>query len=392
MAAKGARCYSFLMKNLWTCSLFGFSAVNPPRRFLIWFAAVVAVFGGIAAATASAAPVSRGYLFVAGTDQRVREFAVRADGSLNGMGGIGVSLGKRGTFTTSPDGTYLYTLMCCSYRFFQGYGISSGGSVEKQADNGGYVGKNPDGIVVAPNGREVYVLNYSDETISAFKIARDDSSSGVPGSPFSVPLTPTSAVVTSDSSFLYVMSAAFNKIAGFEVNAQGSLAKVPGSPYHVDSPVFAAVTAPDGRHLFAVDGNNQVRAYHIGSDGSLGAVDGSPFGSRSEMRSFPPAVAISRDGSKLFISNPHAKTLTVYSIADNGELTETAGSPTPIGTKPVSLATTSDGKYLYSANPGDGSVSGYGIREDGSLHELPGSPFPIEGGAFKVSMVSPQGR
>ena len=57
-------------------------------------------------------------------------------------------------------------------------------------------------------------------------------------------------------------------------------------------------------------------------------------------------VAISADGSKLYVSNGANNTVSAFNTSDNSAI----GSPISVGTYPRGIAFTPDGSYAYVAN------------------------------------------
>jgi 6-phosphogluconolactonase (cycloisomerase 2 family) len=116
----------------------------------------------------------------------------------------------------------------------------------------------------------------------------------------------------------------------------------------------------------ATEGNQQVQAFNINlSNGSIGAV-----GSSQPTGVSPVAMALSSDGTALFIANSSDGSITSYSVNSDGSLgagntTNTAtactlppppcpGAPPPptCGALPVSLAVDPGGKFLFVATQG----------------------------------------
>jgi 6-phosphogluconolactonase (cycloisomerase 2 family) len=78
-------------------------------------------------------------------------------------------------------------------------------------------------------------------------------------------------------------------------------------------------------------------------------------------------------------------TLSTFSIAADGALTQIQGSPVAAGTSPCSAAVDSSGGFVYVANSGSANVSAYSIdATTGALTALTGSPFAALNGADTI--------
>ncbi len=90
-------------------------------------------------------------------------------------------------------------------------------------------------------------------------------------------------------------------------------------------------------------------------DTATGQVTGSPI----PVGSFPIGVAVSPDGSRVYVTNQCASssctngTVSVIDTA-SGQVT---GSPIPVGSSPIGVAVSPDGSRVYVANNGSNTVS-----------------------------------
>jgi 6-phosphogluconolactonase (cycloisomerase 2 family) len=147
-----------------------------------------------------------------------------------------------------------------------------------------------------------------------------------------------------------------------------------------------------------VGGTNTVSAFSVASNGVLTQIVGSPFltgGSGSGSGLFASnRITTSMVGNFLFVSNGGSNNISVFSINPaTGSLTAVAGSPFPTGGAAgngISLGVTPDNKFLFAANAGSGNITVYSIAANGALAPIPGSPFPA-GGQPDGIKVSPDG-
>ncbi len=149
--------------------------------------------------------------------------------------------------------------------------------------------------------------------------------------------------------------------------------------------LFAA--SASAKTIYAT-GTSGVAALTVNSDGTLTPVAGSPFPAGLS----PEGVALTPDGTKLYVANQSSDSISAFRVLAGGGL-QSVGPPTPTGASgPIALVTTPDGRHLYVVN--GNSISGYEIAANGSLTALPGSPFAtnptVEG--LRVPSVSADGR
>ena len=128
----------------------------------------------------------------------------------------------------------------------------------------------------------------------------------------------------------------------------------------------------------ATQGDQMVRSYSVNLTTGATSQRGSAVATGAQ----PSAMALTPDGSTLFIANTGDNTISAYSVKSDGTLTA-QGSPTPAGEFPSALAMDPSGKLLFAANLGtfsdntSGTISVFSIQ-GGSLTPVPGSPFPTE--------------
>jgi 6-phosphogluconolactonase (cycloisomerase 2 family) len=238
-------------------------------------------------------------------------------------------------------------------------------------------------------------------SISAFSVAANGALSPAPGSPF---LTGgngagggffaanriTTAVV---KDFLYAANSGSNNVSAFGINpVTGALTPVPGSPFAtggVAGGVGISLTAtPDDKFLIAADGFSMtITVYSIAADGALSQVAGSPFPSSA---SGPLANAkVTPDGKFLAVSSAPGS-LSMFSISATGGLTPAPGSPVP-DTGASGIDCNCAGTQLYVALNGTASaeVDVFNIGLTGTLSRIAGSPFTGPGGNSNVPLLSP---
>jgi 6-phosphogluconolactonase (cycloisomerase 2 family) len=239
-------------------------------------------------------------------------------------------------------------------------------------------------IAVTPSGKFAYTANATDftggpGTVSAYALnAATGVLTPVEGSPFLTGASPQGVVVAPSGKYLYVSNALSNDVSEYSINTTtGALTKLSTSPVAAGDGPFGLVMHPSGRFLFAVNLiSDSVSGYSINATtGDLTPVPGSPFTTGVA----PQLAAVTPLGRFLYVSNFGSESVSAYSInATTGVLSPVAGSPfpTPGGSECVTVL--SSGKFAYVANSLSGNVSGYEIDPmTGALTQVPGSPFGV---------------
>jgi 6-phosphogluconolactonase len=201
-------------------------------------------------------------------------------------------------------------------------------------------------------------------------------------------LCPTS--VMAQGTFVYTNNDRIpNSISAFSAAADGALSPVPGSPFPTGGNgaggglvAVNRITVVKDFMYAANTGTNTVSAFGINpATGVLTPVPGSPFLTGGVADGIGMSLTATPDDQFLIAVNGLSRTITVYSIAANGALSQVAGSPFSSGASGilVNAKVTPDGKFLAVSSPG--SVSTFSVSAAGGLTPAPGSPLSDDGAA-----------
>ncbi len=284
------------------------------------------------------------------------------------------------------------------------------------------------------SGDYLYVgnLGTNPTTIAGFSIA-SSALSTLSGAPWQVSLEPTALAVTPNNSYLYLGSAA-GGIYVYTIGSSGVLT-IGNGGVPVATGISPSVLRVDTTGKWLLGGSafsGQAYVYQIGSGGALTAISSSVVtlnssdpatdmeiapsddyvyvscgtagiytmsfnsgtGAMAQVNSvLAPkqadaadyGMAISPSGSYLFAAETVTGGVRVFSIAANGTLTETSGSPYTTGTGAYSVLVDSTGSYVYVANRTQNNISAFLLSGTGALTAISGSPFTT--GALPVAMV-----
>ena len=270
-------------------------------------------------------------------------------------------------------------------------------------------GRNPSGLIITPDQRNVFVINHDDSNIVNFKIGTDgklypDTTTNIAGS------FPTALGISGDGKFLYVT---FGFQPGY-TTANAGPGGVEVFPLTYDSSSYAKLGTPVangslnyfplgynpagiavGPNLSTVtpgqinpsdcvaqkcvsyvyvidqDGNTYNNLLAFSRDYASGAI--TPIGSTSvgpgQTSStgylsgvLASAVAVAPTGNFLYVADKNSNNIIGYSMTGNGIPTPITSGPYPTGSQPVALTIDPRGKFLYAANYNSNSVTSYVIN------------------------------
>ena len=198
-------------------------------------------------------------------------------------------------------------------------------------------------VAITPDGRNVYVANSVDGTISTYSIATNgilaqagpDVSSAVgPNS------EPWALAVTPDGHQLFVANRHDGTVSALVIGAGGALTRtntsvISGANDH--SGVYALAISPNGRYLYSANsGQGSVSSFGIGAGGALTPIQASVLTGRN-VHAYPAAVGVSHDSRYLYVANGFDGTVATLAIGNRGQLTR-LGTNVPSTYSPDGLA------------------------------------------------------
>jgi 6-phosphogluconolactonase len=240
-------------------------------------------------------------------------------------------------------------------------------------------------IAVHPSAKFFYVANpgQGENDISLFNINADGSITEVTPRTAACTVNGNSAcsfpeflAMDPAGSFLYVANIQSQEVSAFSIDSKGALTAVAGSPFPVGLAPTAMKLNPAGNVMYLTGGNPSVIAAFSLSAGKLTIIQTLPTNT-----STPEAIVINPAGNLFYTANTADSTIGIFTIASNGTLTETSGSPFTDGTgaSPLALLIDSSGTYLYVANEASNNIAVYTITSGtGALTQLSTSPFGSE--------------
>jgi 6-phosphogluconolactonase len=242
------------------------------------------------------------------------------------------------------------------------------------------VGNGIQSVVLHPSGKYLYAANpgQGENDVSLFDINSDGTVNEItPRTP--VGTLPFLLAMDPGGSFLYVANAKSNNISVFSIDAStGGLTPVTGSPFPINLVPTNMQIAPSGNFLYisAPGQPTGIIAVFSVNAGVLSMV-----GFTNTADNDPAGLAIDPGGAYLYAANASANSISIYSIASTGLLTQVPQSPLADAQKlPVALFVDSTGGFLYVANQGSNNIGTYSLTSGtGFPVAITDSPFSCEG-------------
>ena len=319
-----------------------------------------------------------------------------------------VSCGGNGKLPATGTGNTAYVTMPNQGSILTLHIDGANGTVKVLASTPAYFGNTPQGLVLAPSNKFLYVANTLANTISTFSIAGDGSLSLL-GNTFVGPSKvtgPWETIIDPSGKYLLVTNTS-GYVSVFSLDsASGALTAATGSPFYANElPTEIAMPPSDNLVYVSNSGSTygSVTAFTfdptLASCGAiLCSVSGSPFLAGAGAG----ALAVDSSGQYLYVANTSAVNnpelsnavgnISAFSInTTNGVLTPVSGSPffPPFSgsSGPSALAVIPNTPFLYATTPGSYySVWCFAINsETGQLTLTSGAPFSVPaGGLFDV--------
>jgi DNA-binding beta-propeller fold protein YncE len=251
---------------------------------------------------------------------------------------------------------------------------------------------NPQGVAVRPNGLNVYVTNGFTGTVSQYDVGAGGALT--PKSPPAVATGsfPQAVAVSPDGGSVYVANASSDTVSQYDVGGGGAL--TPKSPPTVtasSSPVGVAIS-PHGDSVYVTTaGSGTVSQYDVGAGGALTAKSPPAVAAAGNAR----GIVISPEGDSVYVTTaPRAagseKLVFQYDVGAGGILSPKSPPTVTAGATPVGVAISPDGTSVYVTNVGSFNVSQYDVGSSGAL--VPKSPATVAAGRFPFGVVvSPDG-
>jgi len=233
-------------------------------------------------------------------------------------------------------------------------------------------GTGPEGIAVTPDGNRVLVAlrngNSGGESSNG-TVAILDTASGAVTATIPTDAGPVGIAVSPDGKTAYLAldnSAAGSNLWVIDIASATVSAEIPITV--ANQAPFALTLSPDGSQAYVVSS-----AGLGGGPGSLQVVTlaNQSVGSPIPVGADPAGVAVTPDGSLLYVANQDDGTVSVVST-----VSDSVTATVPVGQTPFGLAVAPDGSQLWVANAGDGTISILDTASNSVVATIPAGSGP----------------
>ncbi len=199
------------------------------------------------------------------------------------------------------------------------------------------VGASPIQLAVTPNGAQVYVVAQANNQVNVI-----DTGSQTVIANINVGSHPTRVAFSPDGTRGYVTNVYGGNVSIIDTNSRSVI----GSFLAGTGPV-AIAAASNGRLYVSNQYSNTVTVHDL-SGGLLATMSGFLF---------PNAVAVTPDGTRVFVTNGNGATVSTIDTSSNSVI-----GTLPVGSTPTSVAVSPDGTMAYIVNEFSFSLSQLNVR------------------------------
>jgi len=217
-------------------------------------------------------------------------------------------------------------------------------------------------VPASTHAQNAYITNLASNTVSVIATATNTAI----GSPIPVGLSPLGVAVTPDRSKGYVTNHGANTVSAIHTATNSVSATIP-----VGASPFGVAVTPDGTKVYVA--RSRGRGGHFGGGRRPDSVSVIETVTNAVIATVPVGfspfgVAVTPDGSKVYVANSSSNTVSVIDTVTNAVI-----ATVPVGLGAAGVAVTPDGNKVYVANEGSNTVSVI----DTATNTVIGSPIPV---------------
>ena len=237
-------------------------------------------------------------------------------------------------------------------------------------------GSGPAGVVVSPDGKRAYVANTGSNTVSVINNEPASVNYNTVISTVSVGSSPSALAISPDGTRLYVANTGSRTVSVINIDtATNTYQRIDANPstssmdIGVGSSPSALAISPDGTRLYVANrGSNTVSVIDTATNKLIDA-NPSIFSRNIGVGSSPSALAVS--DTRLYVANRGSNTVSVIDTATNKVIDANPSIYSRnigVGSSPSALALS--GTRVYVANTGSGTVSVIDINAATNTYNL----------------------
>lgn len=321
---------------------------------------------GLSAGTEPVEPRAEGLYVLGSGDDTVAAFAVDPQsGALTAAGTTTLPSADASVLAVDPAGRFVWAAMRSSDTL-QTYQIDPVTQGLTPLGSPLSVAPDPAGIGVGPGGNYLYVTSNATDIVQSYRVHPHDGSLRLVQTQ-GTGASPGAAVVDPTGQFLYVANEADSDVSAFQIGLGTFLGTSQSGPVPPGSTPSAMTFSQAGDQLYvAIADADLVLALHI--DPADGGLSLNPPGAPGDS---PTGLAVHPvlDRAYVALHDPSGVGgVGVYSLAP------VTGKPSYVetvaaGLNPFDVAIDPNGAFLFASNRGSGDVSLFSIGDDGALSE-----------------------
>lgn len=255
----------------------------------------------------------------------------------------------------SPDGKSLYATDSVGDQLLV-FHLSDGKLSDEHAV---HVGAQPVHMVASPDGRYIFVTNFSGSSVSVV-----DTHTWSVARTIKTPAAPHSIVISPDGRYAYVACYLGAAVAIIDIARQALVGTIPLPP--LTRPYGLGISR-DGHYLYASD-NFSGRLFTLDAL-TRRAITSVQVGLR------PALIARSVDGTRLYVANGASHNLSTLDIASDPAAPRVIAT-TQLDGYPHGVSVTPDGRYISVADTVSGNVSVVDALTHEVIATVPGMKYP----------------
>lgn len=247
-------------------------------------------------------------------------------------------------------------------------------------------------LTMSISGKFVYAVNASSDSVSQYSVGSDGALTPLGNATVATGNSPYRIAVHPSDKYAYVVNVSLSTISQYAID-QDSTSMTYGELKPMTTPTvsssgsapynpFDIAVHPSGNYLYVVNRGNgnpgdissttpgSITQFTIAADGSLSQVTTATIAAGLS----PTSIAVDPSGKYVYVTNAGDDTVSQYDVGTDGSLSAMTTPTIATGQWPYGIHIEATGNYVYVTNITSASISQYKIGTDGELSALMATP------------------